>query len=140
MNVVGPVDTPTCLQQQTNRKTEPNYTKLQWHKSVLCSTQAVHSFQIVFFLTLYTNKCFGNNSVTVLFKAILNLDLLGMHFQEGYICGSATWRVQSWRLAKLSYEYVFFNGPMLVMMDFGPAVVLYNTPCAVCVRGLQAGE
>ncbi len=40
---------------------------------------------------------------------------------------------------------VFFNGPitacgMLVRMDFGPAVVLYNTPCAVCVRGLQACE
>ncbi len=40
---------------------------------------------------------------------------------------------------------VFFNGPitacgMLVRLDFGPAVVLYKTPCAVCVRGLQAGE
>ncbi len=49
--------------------------------------------------------------------------------------------VQSWRLAKLSYEYYIFNGPitacgMLVRMDFGHAVV----PCAVCVRGLPAGE
>ncbi len=53
-----------------------------------------------------------------------------------------SWTNTSWRLAKLPYEYEFIDGPitacgMLVRMDFGPAVELYNTPCVVSVR---AGE
>ncbi len=40
---------------------------------------------------------------------------------------------------------VFFIGQitacgMLVRVYFGPAVVQYNSPCAMCVHGLQAGE